>query len=290
MALNVKVGLIGKLDMLKFKNMKKVREKAISSAPAKDVKGDFAINVNAKHLHPDYLKLVVKDIKEDPKSNSKYFVLKSEDGKPLPYFRAGQYLSLKMKIGNSQITRAYSLCSSPKKALDGEYEIAIRAVANGFASEELLKNIKVGDELITSSPLGDFYYEDLRDKKTVIALAGGSGITPFLSMAYAIRDGIEDFDLVILYGSNDEESIMLKTELDKVTAECSKVKVVHVLSSEAKSGFESGFITSDLIQKYAPDGEFLYFSVARMLCLDSLSRNLPSLTFQLAYSEAEQLM
>ena len=54
MALNVKVGLIGVLDMLKFKNMAKVREQAIQAAPAKEIKGDFAINNNAKLLHPDH--------------------------------------------------------------------------------------------------------------------------------------------------------------------------------------------------------------------------------------------
>ena len=53
MALNVKVGLIGKFDMLKFKNMAKTREKAIQAAPAKEVKGSFPINENAKKLHPD---------------------------------------------------------------------------------------------------------------------------------------------------------------------------------------------------------------------------------------------
>lgn len=50
--LNVKVGLIGKLDMLKFKNMSKVREKAIQAAPAKEVSGVFPINENAEALHP----------------------------------------------------------------------------------------------------------------------------------------------------------------------------------------------------------------------------------------------
>ena len=53
MALNVKVGLIGVLDMLKFKNMAKVREQAIQAAPAREIKGEFAINQNAKLLHPD---------------------------------------------------------------------------------------------------------------------------------------------------------------------------------------------------------------------------------------------
>lgn len=259
MALNVKVGIIGKLDMLKFKNMKKVREQAIQAAPAKEVSGEFAINTNAKHLHPDYLKLVVAEIIDHGAAASKSFVLQHPEGKPLPYFRAGQYLSLKLPIGNSLVTRAYSLCSSPKDALAGKYAIAVRETPNGLAATKLLNEVKVGDEIISSAPLGDFYYEDLRDCKTVVAVAGGSGITPFLSMAYAIRDGIENFNLVLLYGSRSVDNILFKKELDTLEAECPKIKVVHVLSNEEAEGYESGFITADLIRKYAPEGNFSVF-------------------------------
>ena len=48
MAVEVKVGLIGALDMLKFKNMAKVREKAIKAAPALEITADYAINNKAK--------------------------------------------------------------------------------------------------------------------------------------------------------------------------------------------------------------------------------------------------
>ena len=92
--LNVKVGLIGKFDMLKFKNMSKVREKAIQAAPAKEISGVFPVNENAKALHPDFLELEIESIIE--RNAAKTFVLKGVNGKPLPYFRAGQYISLKL--------------------------------------------------------------------------------------------------------------------------------------------------------------------------------------------------
>lgn len=119
---------------------------------------------------------------------------------------------------------------------------------------------KTGDTVLSSSPLGQFYYEDLRDEKTVIALAGGSGITPFLSMAYAICDGIEDFNLTILYGSRTEDVILFRDELEKIAVECPKVKVVHILSDEEKNGYEHGFINAEIIRKYAPeDGKYSVF-------------------------------
>ena len=251
MALNVKVGLIGAFDMLKFKNMAKVREQAIQAAPANEIKADYAINRNAKILHPDYQKLVVSEIIEHPGAVAKTFVFKREDGENPAYFRAGQYLSLKLPIGESFVTRPYSISSSPKEALEGKVSVTVRANPNGFAADWLLENLKVGDKVLASDGQGQFYYEDLRDAENVVALAGGSGITPFLSMARAIRDGVEDFNLTIIFGSRTEESILFREELDEICAACDKVKVVHVLSDEEKAGFEHGFITADIIQKYA---------------------------------------
>lgn len=260
MALNVKVGLIGKFDMLKFKNMAKVREKAIQAAPAKEVKGSFPINENAKKLHPDFQRLVVDEIIDHKGAGAKTFVFKRADGEPFPYFRAGQYLSLKLPIDGSFVTRSYSLCSSPRDALKGKAAITVRANPGGFVADRLLAELKVGDELTASDPQGFFYYEDLRDAETVIGLAGGSGITPFLSMACAIRDGVEDFKLTLLYGSRDEESILFKKELDEIAARCPKFKVVHVLSDAETESYEHGFITAELIKKYAPvDKEYSVF-------------------------------
>lgn len=111
-----------------------------------------------------------------------------------------------------------------------------------------------------SGPLGNYYYTGLRDAKHVVALAGGSGITPFYSMAAAIDSGIEDFKLTILYGSRTSDDIILKNELDALQKRSSiQIKVVHVLSDEEKTGFEHGFITADLIKKYGGNDDFSVF-------------------------------
>ena len=255
--LGIKVGLIGKFDMLKFKNMSKVREQAIQAAPAKEIDGTFKINENAKALHPDYLDLVIDEIIDRGSANSKTFIFKNKEGGALPYFRAGMYINLKLPMEGSYVTRSYSLCSSPKKALEGKYAITVRSNPGGFVADKLLATMNVGDVIRSSSPQGFFYYEDLRDAPTVVGLAGGSGITPFLSMAEAIRDGIEDFNLTLLFGSRDEANILFKEELDAIAAECPKFKVVHVLSDEEKAGYEHGFIDAELIKKYAPaEGEY----------------------------------
>ncbi|MBQ0166519.1 MAG: iron-sulfur cluster-binding domain-containing protein [Treponema sp.] len=255
---NVKVKLIGAFDMLKFKNMAKNREKKIQAAPANDIVCDYKINNLAKALHPDKVNLVIDEVIDQTKCGAKTFVFKNAENGPLPYFRAGQYISLKLKIGDSFVTRPYSLSSGPKEALEGKYRLTIKANPEGFAADWILGNCKAGDKIEASAPQGNFFYDKYRDAKNVIALAGGSGITPFLSMAQAIRDGVEDFNLTLIFGNRTEEVILFKKELDEITKVCPKVKVVHVLSDEEKEGYEHGFITAELVKKYAPDNYSIF--------------------------------
>lgn len=251
MAIKVKVGLIGALDMLKFKNMAKVREMAIQAAPADEITADYAINNKARALHPDFQELVIDKVIDHEGAGAKTFLMRSADGGPLAYFRAGQYLSLKLAIGESSVSRPYSISSAPKDALEGVVSVTVRSNPGGFAAEYMLEEFKEGDKVLSSGPQGNFYYEPLRDPEHIVALAGGSGITPFLSMAQAIAAGTEDFDLTILFGSRTREQILFREELDELAAKCDKIHVVHVLSDEEPEGFEHGFITADLIRKYA---------------------------------------
>ena len=141
MALNVKVGLIGPFDMLKFKNVAKTREKAIQAASANEIVADYAINRNAKALHPDYLSLVVAEILDHGKAGAKTFVFKNANGGSLPYFRAGQYLSLKLDLDGSRVSRPYSISSGPKEALEGRLAVTVRANPGGFAADRILAGL-----------------------------------------------------------------------------------------------------------------------------------------------------
>ena len=246
---NYKISVFGAFDMLKFKNMPKIREQAIQSFPATPLPKTLITNEKAKERHPAKQDVVVSEIRDNG-ADAKTIVFKTKDGSALAPFRAGQYISISVPIGGTVTTRSYSLCSSPALAKKGEYNITVKRDDAGFVSPYIQDNWKTGMDVIISGPQGHLYYERLRDAKKVVALAGGSGITPFMGMAYALRDGLEDFDLTILYGSRKEDGIVYKKELDEVCAVCDKVHVVHVLSDEEKEGYEYGFITADLIRKY----------------------------------------
>ncbi|MBQ1922849.1 MAG: iron-sulfur cluster-binding domain-containing protein, partial [Lachnospiraceae bacterium] len=131
-------------------------------------------------------------------------------------------------------------------------EITVRrSKGDGFICDYVNDELKVGDVLTGTMGLGQFYYEPLRDAGHVMALAGGVGITPFVSMAREVANGTLDIDLTILYGSVSSDDIVLKEELDRLDRACDRLKVVHVLSGEEEGWTgERGFLTADIIQKY----------------------------------------
>ena len=246
---------LGKLDMLAFTRLVPRRRKKLKSGSPERVSDGFSVNRLAARLHPKAQEVEISHIVEHNTDAKTYFL----SGKQLAPFRAGQYISLRIPLEGSTATRAYSIASSPALAQQGIYAITVKRVAGGFGSGWILDHWKQGDRIHISAPDGFFYYEPLRDAKHVVGIAGGSGITPFLSMAHAIADGTEDFHLTILYGSRAERDILHKAELDELCAACKKIRVIHVLSHEASESCEYGFIGAELIKKYAGEKPYSVF-------------------------------
>ena len=268
---NFHVKPIGLLDMLHFKKMIPRRRALLQSGSLEPISSDYAVNRLAKSMHPKQQKAVVSEIISRKDANT--YVLKADK---LAYFRAGQYVSVKLKIGSSVTARPYTLAASPALALEGQYQITVKKSPDGFVSDYILKNWTVGTEVTLSGPEGPFSYEPLRDEAQVVGLAGGSGITPFMAMAQAIADGTEDFSLTLLYGSKTKEDILYVEELEAICAATDKVRVIHVLSDEQAEGFEHGFIGAELIKKYAPEVYSLYICGPRAMH-DFLENELPKL-------------
>lgn len=250
--------LLKSLGVGPFLGQVKLREQKIAEASTELPTSIYNANVLAKKLHPNVQYAVVTAIAEHKDAKSYTLAPDTEKGADgLAYFRAGQYVSIALDIGDAKLNKPYTIRSCPKDALNGTYTITVKRTAKGFASDYILDNWQVGTKVKLSAPLGEFYHQELRDAKHVVALAGGSGITPFYSMAAAIADGTEDFTLTILYGSRTKDAILLGEELDAIAAASNgKVKVVNVLSEEECDGCEKGFITAQLVKKYAPDGDY----------------------------------
>ena len=210
----------------------------------------------AKALHPGMIELRVDSVRPASKTAK---TIRFMSPSHLPYFRAGQFLTLVINKDGGRITRPYSISSAPceTRGENPYVEITVRKPkADGFIADYLYDEVKPGDVFQGEVGLGEFHHDGIRDSKNVVAIAGGSGITPFVSMAKEIKNGREDFCLTILYGSVSEDDIVLKEEMEACA--CDKVKIVHVLSGE-NPGWkgEKGFISRDIIEKYsAPDTSY----------------------------------
>lgn len=235
------------MDLLRFKKMvPKRREKLEEGSPA-PLPTTYRVNETAKILHPGYQSAKLVRIEQNT-ADTKTYVFETQ--RPL-YFRAGQYLTVGCKVGESFVARPYAISSAPRAGLSKILSVTVKKC--GFFSGYLFDKAKEEDIFTIGDPSGEFCYEPIKDSKQVLALAGGSGITPFYSMAQAIADGTEDFSLTILYGAKTEADIIFRKELDALVSD--KIKVVYILSNEEKEGFEHGFITSELIKKYV-SGDF----------------------------------
>lgn len=236
-------------DAKRFLQVVPERRRMIDKAPADRLPTTYAVNELAKALHPGFIPARIAAIRDEAEDVRTFTLVPAGSNKAFPYFRAGQYITLSANIGTSRLTRAYSLSSSPKQALEGIYEVTVRRA--GLFSSWLIDQAVVGTELTLSEPSGDFYHDNLRDADNVVAIAGGCGVTPFRSMIHAILEGSENYRLTLIYGSRTCSDIIFKKALEDLSDE--RIRVITVLSDEKAEGYEHGFITADILKKYVPE-------------------------------------
>ena len=242
MPFTFKKQIFGFMDLLRFKKLVPNRRKMLENGSPAALPKSYRVNDTVKILHPGYQGAKLVAIAQNT-ADTKTYTFETEH--PL-YFRAGQYLTLGCKIGKSEVSRPYAISSSPKEALSCRVSLTVKKC--GFFSGYLFDSAAVGDSFVLGDPSGEFCYEPVKDADHVVAIAGGSGITPFYSMAQAVADGTNRHKLTIFYGARTESDLIFKKELDTLVSD--KVKVVYVLSDEKKEGYESGFIGAELLQKY----------------------------------------
>ncbi|MFF0559398.1 2Fe-2S iron-sulfur cluster-binding protein [Streptomyces sp. NPDC004266] len=143
-------------------------------------------------------------------------------------YRPGQFLTLKLPGTDGRpAARCYSLASSPHT---GEpLKITVKRVAGGYGSNWVCDRLAAGDELEVLPPAGTFTPDSLDDD--LLLVAGGSGITPVLSIAKsALADGRGG--VVLLYANRDESSVVFRDELRTLTqAHPDRLLVLHWLES-----------------------------------------------------------
>lgn len=245
--------IFGFMDMLRFKKLVPNRREALANGSDQPLPTEYRTNNLATALHPGYMEVELTHIVQLT-PNMKNFTFKRVDSSAFPFFRAGQYVSLQAKIGNSLVSRPYSISSSPDEALEGRLSLGIEDA--GFFSGYMNNEAKIGDRFVMTEPSGEFHYENIRDKKNIVCIAGGSGITPFLSMAKSVAEGNEDYNMTLFYGAKDFEDLAYRDELEVLKK--SGVQIIYVLET-AHEGCEQGFVTAKMLEKYVDINASTFF-------------------------------
>ncbi len=226
-------------------------------------------------LHEKTLALVVSAVSDTGK-NAKIFRLSSKTGY-LPPFEAGQYINLFTEIDGVRTSRPYSICSSPRQR--AYYEITVARTDGGFVSDYLLDRVCVGDEFEANGPAGVFRYQPVFHKRNAVFLAGGSGITPFMSMLREILDARLDREVTLLYGSRSVKTALFHEELCDYAKEYPNFRY-HPVISDAVEGWtgETGFLDAKLIARLVPDpGESTFYICGPQVMNDFCKKELQAL-------------
>ncbi|MFN8229941.1 MAG: FAD-binding oxidoreductase [Bacteroidia bacterium] len=190
--------------------------------------------------------LKVKDIKrETTEAVSIAFEIPPMQ-QPEYQFKQGQYITLKLSIGGEEIRRSYSICSSPYG--DKELRVAVKEVLGGKASTYLNRELKVGTSVEVMTPMGNFHSSlSGGNKKHYVLFAGGSGITPMMSILKSVLYVEKNSTITLIYANKNEDSTIFKKEIDEINNANQAINVVYVFDDNSSNvpELQKGIITKE---------------------------------------------
>jgi len=211
-------------------------------------------------IHPGKQLLKITDIKALSHDTKLYRLISAKESQPLAPFRAGQYIGLIVEINGVRTSRPFSLVSSPNQL--AYYELGIRKKEDGFVSPYIFENARVGDIFEVTEPLGSLYYNPIFHGKDLVYIAGGCGITPFISMLRDISEKAIPLNISLIYGCLTEKDILFRDELEDIQKRRSNIKTTFILSEpESDWKGECGFITRNKILKEIGSIKSKYFYI-----------------------------
>jgi ring-1,2-phenylacetyl-CoA epoxidase subunit PaaE len=148
-------------------------------------------------------------------------------------FRPGQHLTLKAEIGGEDVRRNYSLCVAPH---DDQLKVTVKRIAGGAFSNWANDTLKPGDAIEVMPPHGSFTWDfDPGAKNHYVGFAGGSGITPVISLLKTALDTEPESRFTLFYGNRDSSSVIFLEELARLKNRfMGRLQVYHFLAEEAE--------------------------------------------------------
>lgn len=169
---------------------------------------------------------VAKVVHETPDAVSIYLDIPA-DLQTIFTYKAGQYVTLRLNLDDQVYLRSYSLSSCPYS--NNYYRIAVKRKVGGAVSGWLVDKLQRGDTLEVFPPLGNFTPTLDPYTDNYFLYAGGSGITPMLSIAKTVLSQTQS-NVILLYANRNEDQIIYNLELKELSKEyLNRFFVYHIL-------------------------------------------------------------
>ncbi|MGB8331875.1 MAG: ferredoxin--NADP reductase [Polyangiales bacterium] len=204
--------------------------------------------VSLPHKSPNMTRpvKVVKVVRETEDAVSIY--LSEVDGTALK-FRPGQFLSVDVTVNGERLRRAYSLASA---CLPGvPVHVTVKRIEHGRVSNHLNDTIREGDELAVLGPSGNFTVEARSvNERHLVMIAGGSGITPIMSILETVLRLESASRVTLIYGNRGWDDVIFRDRLDALCDEFGqRLTVDHVLERPpAAWSAGRGLLTGEVLQ------------------------------------------
>lgn len=150
-------------------------------------------------------------------------------------YQPGQFVSLFLEINGESLSRSYSLSSSPD--VDSFFQITVKRVPGGKASNFLCDQVQVGQSLKATPPSGHFFKFKEQTKHFVL-FGAGSGITPLFSILKWVLKTKSDSFVTLVFGNRSEDQIIYKDQINQWSQEYSGRLQVHHLLSQPTAAWE----------------------------------------------------
>ncbi|MEZ5729773.1 MAG: 1,2-phenylacetyl-CoA epoxidase subunit PaaE [Burkholderiaceae bacterium] len=146
-------------------------------------------------------------------------------------FTQGQYLTLRTEIDGNDLRRSYSICAGVD---DGVLRVGVRKVRGGVFSNWVNTRLRPGSSIDVMAPQGRFFVPiDERASRHYVGIAGGSGITPILSIMKTVLGREPKSRFTLLYGNRSLASTMFKEEIEDLKNRyMTRLVLHHVFSDE----------------------------------------------------------
>lgn len=201
------------------------------------------------------------------------FYLKPHDGREIPGFFPGQYLTFNLRVPDQikTVTRCYSLSDSPEQK--GHYRVSIKRLGPppkqpelppGIGSGHFHNYLQEGDIVDVKAPSGHFYL-DIEHRGPVVLIGGGIGLTPVLSMLNYLVDSGSKREIWFYYGLINSEDHVMASHLSNIATMHPNIHLricySHPLESDVqgKDYDVSGFVSVEQFKKDLPSNNYEFY-------------------------------